>query len=86
MWNNDRYVVWRLIVDAFETDLEHVLKLLPRLITDHILLNRFSKMMVRLTAQVLSSVAKVLRTFSSEEASATAEFCGNIDKFLIASM
>ena len=82
MWNNGKYVVWRHIIDAFKTDLEHDLKLLPRLTTDHIKLNSFSKMKVCLAAQVLSSSgAEVLRIFSSEKASATAEFCGNIDKF-----
>ena len=61
MWNNGKHIVWRHIIDAYQADLDQGLKLLPRLTTDHIKLNDYSKMKVRLAAQVLSSsVAAVL--------------------------
>ena len=82
MWNNGKYLIWRHITGAFQADLDRGLKLLPRLTTDHIKLNSYSKMKVRLAAQVLSSsVAAVLRSFYSGDTSATADFCDNIDKF-----
>ena len=78
--NNGKHVVWRHVIDADQADLDQGLKLLPRLTTDRIKLNSYSKMKVRLAAQVLSSsVAAVLRTFY--ETSATAEFCDEMDQF-----
>eukprot|EP00795_Rhopilema_esculentum_P017036 gene17036-8544_t len=41
MWNNGKYLIWRHITGAFQADLDRGLKLLPRLITDHIKLNSY---------------------------------------------
>ena len=56
-----------------------VLHILPKLSNEHIKLTSYSKMNVRLAAQVLSSVSKVLLACSPPEAAETARFCSLMD-------
>ena len=54
---------------------------MPKLSADHIKLNAYSRMTVRLAAQVLSETVAVNRELFTPEASETARFCRYIDKF-----
>ena len=54
-----------------------VLHILPKLSNEHIKLTSYSKMNVRLAAQVLTSVSKVLLAYSPPEAAEIAGF-GNL--------
>ena len=67
--------MWNHISDMFFTDLEHGLRLLPRITTDHINLTSYSVMRVDLAAQVLSSsMACVLKEFGTVETIRAADF------------
>ena len=56
---------------------------LPHLTYDHIRLNSYSIMNVRLAAPVLSDrTAKALAKYGGDEAEETANFCSMMDKFL----
>ena len=66
----------------FHEDFKCGLHLLPKLTYDHIKLTSYSKMNLRLAAQVLSSsVSKVLTEFASPETAETAKYCHNMDTF-----
>ena len=69
-------MIWNHITTPYHADLEQDLHQLPKLTLDHINLSSFSKMKVRLAAQVLrSTVAMVLRwLFPDGEAEKTAKF------------
>ena len=75
MWNGQD-MVWDHITGTYNADLDRDLHQLPKLTVDHIYLNSFSKMKVRLAAQVLSStVATALRRHHlNGEAEETAKF------------
>ena len=82
MWKDGKHINWRHIVNLYNSDLESGLKLLPRLTNEHIKLTIYSKMKVRLAVQVLSlSVASILRKFSPEDCSETANLCSQMDTF-----
>ena len=82
MWNNNVYLLWSHISKFFFEDQELGLHLLPKLSVDHINLNSFSIMNVRLAAQVLScTVSNVLAEYGPGDASETAYYCGLIDSF-----
>ena len=53
----------------------HVLHILPKLSNKHIKLIPYSKMNVRLAAQVLSFISKVLLVYCPTEAAETASSC-----------
>ena len=60
----------------------HGLQSLPNLTNEHIKFTPYSKMNVRLAAQVLSStVSKVLLAYDPPEATETSHFCSLIDCF-----
>ena len=82
MWNGQD-MVWDHIAATYNADLDRDLHQLPKLTVDHIYLNSFSKMKVRLAAQVLSStVATALRQHHlNGEAEETAKFCEMVNKF-----
>ena len=62
MWNNDKYLLWSHISDIYNEDKQSGLHLLPKVTYEHIYLTSFSKMNVRMAAQVLSAiVGSVLR-------------------------
>ena len=82
MWNNGSYMLWSHITSIYHENLNHGLKLVPKLKYEHVNLTPFSKMNVRLAAQVLSeTVGKVIEHFGPPEALETSKFCIMIDKF-----
>ena len=76
MWKNGMFILWNHISDIFCEDRECGLHILPKLTNEHIKLTPYSKMNVRLAAQVLSStVSKVLVAYGPPKAAETAHFC-----------
>ena len=70
------------IARLYYEDWESGLKLVNRLISDHINLTSYSVMRVNLAAQVLSeTVCDVLNSFSPEEVEETGQFCIMMHKF-----
>ena len=75
MWNSGLYILWSQSRFYYE-DLEMGLHYLPKITQEHIRLNSYSVMNVRLAVQILSSsVANVLRQYGPPEAAGTATFC-----------
>ena len=73
---------WLHIANLYHENLNHVLKLVPKLKYEHINLTPFSKTNVRLAAQVFSKAAgKVIEHFGPPEALEISKFCVMIDKF-----
>ena len=82
MWNAGYDMLWKHIKDIYDDDRDCDLHLLPKLTSDHINLTSFSKMNVRLAAQVLSNtVSNVLKEFGPTDAVQTAMFCEYANKF-----
>ena len=82
LWNDGSHLLWSHIADLFYEDLECGLHLLPRLTYNHIKLNSYSVMNVKLAAQILSStVSCTLQKFGPPDAQGTAKFCEMMDKF-----
>ena len=52
MWNDGRHLLFRHIADLFYKDQSAALHVLPKLTLEHIVLNSFSKMKVKLATQV----------------------------------
>ena len=76
LWNDGFTIAWNHISDMFYEDLECGLHLMPKVSLEHINLTSYSKMNVRLAAQVLSStVSNVLREFAPSYTIGTANFC-----------
>jgi hypothetical protein len=82
MWNG-KNMIWYHIAALYHADLEQDLHQLPKLTVDHINLTSFSKMKVRLAAQVMSNtVAMALhRHYPQGDAEETAKFCEMVNKF-----
>ena len=77
------FLFWSHIARLYYEDLESGLKLVNKLISDHINLTSYSVMRVNLAAQVLSStVSNVLNSFGPEEAEETGQYCIMMDKFV----
>ena len=82
MWNDEREIVWNHLVKAVQDDGDKGLKLIIKLNAEHIRLNPYSKMIVRLATQVLSeSVGKHLYTYHGPECHGTADLCIMMDKY-----
>ena len=82
MWNDGHFILWTHLTQMYNEDKECGLQLLPKLKEEHVRLNSYSIMNVRLAAQVLSSsVAKVLFAYGPPEAAGTAKFCSMMDQF-----
>ena len=82
MWNDGEEIVWHHLVRAVKDDGEKGLKLIIKLNAEHIRLNSYSKMNVRLATQALSeSVGKHLYTYHGPECHGTADLCMMMDKF-----
>ncbi|KAJ8025305.1 Transposable element P transposase [Holothuria leucospilota] len=82
MWNGGKHLMWQHIVRLYHIDMEHSLKILPKITYDHIHLTPYSKMRVNLAAQVLSStMAIALKKYGGGQAAATAKFCELVDAF-----
>ena len=82
MWENGMFILWNHIPDIFYEDRECGLHILPKLTNEHIKLTPYSKMNVRLAAQVFSSVvSKVLLAYGPPEDAETAHYCSLMDYF-----
>ncbi len=82
MWNNGKEIVWDHICKIVHDEMCCGLKIAPKLSQEHVQLNPFSCMNVRLAVQVLSqSVAKILKEYYPTSTHATSELCDNMDKF-----
>ena len=79
MWNNDIFILWNHISAIFYEYRECCLHILPKLSNEDIKLTPYSKMNVRLEAQVLTAVSKVLLAYGSAEAAEKARFCSLMD-------
>ena len=82
MWNDGREIVWNHLARAVQDDGDKGLKLIIKLNAEHIRLNPYSKMNVRLATQVLrESVGKHLYTYHGPECHGTADLCMMMDTF-----
>ena len=82
MWKNGMFILWNHIFDIFNEDRECGLHILLRLLNEHIKLTPYSKMNVRLAAQVFSlTVSKVLLAYGPPESAETAHFYSLMDCF-----
>ncbi|XP_065649371.1 uncharacterized protein LOC136078177 [Hydra vulgaris] len=82
LWNNGKYLLWQHITQFYYEDFDNGLKLMPKLTNEHIHINSYSAMTVKLATQILSqTVASVLKTFGTEEHKETASFCEKMDMF-----
>ena len=70
MWNNGKYIIWSHITKLYFKDIEYGFPHLPNLKRDHILLNAYSVMNVKLAAHILSeTIGKTFIDFGPDEAS-----------------
>ena len=81
MWNG-LDMVWDHIAVMYHADLDQDLHQLPKLTVEHIHLTSFSKMKVRLAAQVLSNTVgtALRRHYPNGEGDETAKFCERVNK------
>ena len=81
MWNDGKEIIWRHIFRLAQDELARDIKLVPKLSMNHVDLNPFSKMNVKLATQVLSqSVSNILFKYYPDETHGTAEFCAKMNK------
>ena len=84
MWNSSLDILLSHVSRFYYEDLEMGLHFLPKITQEHIQLNIFSIMNVRLAVQILSSsVAHVLREYGLPEAARTSTFCELMDQFFV---
>ena len=82
MWNDNLHLLWSHVSKFYYEDADMGLQYLPKITNDHIQLNSYSIMNVRLAVQILSnSVGTILKSYGPPEAAKTAEFCIMMDKF-----
>jgi hypothetical protein len=87
LWNNGKYISSKHVCNVYNKDSGGYqgttgLALVPKLSQQHLQLTPYSKMSVRLAAQVLSeTVGKALELVGGEEAKETANFILRVDKF-----
>ena len=82
MWNNGMHIMWKHVAQFYYADVDSGLRLIPKITYEHINLNRYSCMNVKLTVQVLSStMGNVLLEFGPSDAAETAKFCTLMDLF-----
>eukprot|EP00795_Rhopilema_esculentum_P010443 gene10443-19147_t len=78
MWNDGKHIVWNHFCKVVRDEMGCGLKSISKLSQEHIVLNPYSCMNVRLAVQLLSdSVGKILK----ESMHATAVLCENMDRF-----
>ena len=81
MWNQ-KDIIWKHLVDLYESDRTSLIRKMPKLTNEHIHLNPYSKMRVNLAAQVMSeTVGKIMASYGAPASSETAKFILMIDKF-----
>ena len=82
LWNNGKELLWKHIIDLYETDRKNMPRTMPKLTNEHVYLTSYSKMRVNLATQILSeTVSKVMMAYSPPETHETAVFLGLMDKF-----
>lgn len=82
MWNDGKEIVWDHIMQAHHQQQNNGLKLIYKLKEEHVYLNPFSKMNVRLATQVLSeTVGKYFYNYHPPSYHGTAEFCLMMNNF-----
>ena len=82
MWNNNKHLLWSHIANLYHEDTECDLNYFPNLTNDHISLNAYSIMNVKLAAQILSTtVGNTILDFGPDEAKETGNFCLLMDSF-----
>ena len=79
MWNDGREIVRNHLVRAVQDDGDKGLKLIIKLNAEHIRLNPYSKMIVRL-ATLSESLGNHLYTYHGPECHSTADLCIMMDK------
>ena len=81
MWNDGKESLWSHIFKLAQDELSRDIKLAPKSTLEHIDLNPFSKMNVKLATQVLSQItANILFNYYPDETHGSAEFCGKMNK------
>ena len=82
MWNDGKYIIWGHIFRLAQDELHREIKLAPRISMNHVNLDPYSKMNVKLATQVLSqTVSNVLFNYYPDETFGTAGFIGKMNKF-----
>ena len=82
MWNDGDHILCSHICKLVNDDQDNGMKLAPRLSQQHINLNPYSVMNVRLAVQTLSSTTAIaLRNCYDTETRRTAEFCDMMNSF-----
>lgn len=80
MWNQ-KDIIWKPLVDLYESDRTSLIRKMPKLTNEHIHLNPYSKMRVNLAAQVMSeTVGKIMASYEPPASSETSKFLLMIDK------
>ena len=68
LWNNGKDLLWKHIIDLYETDRKNMPRTMPKLTNEHVYLTSYSKMRVNLATQILSeTVSKVMMAYSPPE-------------------
>ena len=81
MWNDGKEILWSHIFKLTQDEHSRDIKLALKLTLEHVDLNPFSKMNVKLARQVLSqTTANILFNYYPDETHGSAEFCGKMNK------
>ena len=76
MWNNGHYLIWEGVAKISHDKLANGVKCTTKITPNHVQLNSFSSMNVKLVAQVLSATTSaLLNTYYGQETTRTANFC-----------
>ena len=76
MWNNGHYLIWEVVAKISHDKLANGVKCTTKITPNHVQLNSFSSMNVKLVAQVLSATTSaLLNTYYGQETTRTANFC-----------
>lgn len=82
MWDDGKRLLWSHVKEFFYDDYNNGVHFLTKITYDHIHLTSYSKMNVKLAAQVLSdTMTKLLSQYGPKEAVAIAKLCGIMDSF-----
>lgn len=82
LWKCGSHILWTHLVSLFERDFNRTVKLMPKITNDHINLNSFLRMRVRLASQIFSStVANALEEEFPGEYPETVKFIRLMNKF-----
>ena len=82
MWNNGHYLIWEHTAKISHNELANGVKCTTKISPNHVKLNSFSCMNVKLAAQVLSATTStLLNTYYGQETTRTANFCEYMNNF-----